>query len=242
MAKTMLSDLARTMVRPIRHLQYVWWRLNHPSAPFTDYFAKIARSDLNAGRSHPSLGSAPFGAGKNAFNKLVETYGLVPADTCVDYGCGTLRIGAHAIRYLSQGRFWGLDIDQFLLDQGIELCGEDLIEEKRPHLKVISDSSVREAAAAKPKLVYSFKVIPHVHPDELKKFFENILTIIGADGTAAVSGKWHRGKTIKAARQSWLHSEEDISRLVRLLGGDLQLKPKKFRKGEIHGILRVNVR
>ena len=51
--------------------------------------------------------------------------------------------------------------------------------EKQPHLRVISDASVAEAAAAKPSLLFSEKVLIHVHPDELVQYFRNVLRIIG---------------------------------------------------------------
>jgi hypothetical protein len=66
----------------------------------------------------------------------------------VDYGCGTLRMGVHAIRLLERGRYWGFDIDQALLDEGARLIGSEM-GKKAPNLRVISASSVREAAQAK---------------------------------------------------------------------------------------------
>jgi hypothetical protein len=55
--------------------------------------------------------------------KSLIVYGLKPEDTCVDHGCGALRIGLHAIRYLERGAYWGLDIEEFLLDEGREEVG-----------------------------------------------------------------------------------------------------------------------
>ena len=113
----------------------------------------------------------------------------------MDYGCGTLRMGVHAIRFLERGRYWGFDIDQALLDEGARLIGPEM-EKKAPNLRVISASTVREAADAKPAFLVSLKVLIHVHPDELDEYFGNILTIIGTSGRAIITGKMEFGRAV----------------------------------------------
>jgi SAM-dependent methyltransferase len=147
-------------------------------------------------------------------------YGIAPHDAFVDYGCGTLRMGVHAIRFLERGRYWGFDIDQALLDEGARLIGSEM-EKKAPNLRVISASSVREAAQANPALLVSLKVLIHVHPDELDEYFGNILTIIGTSGRAILTSKWSSGEPFQFARQSWAHSLERLKETVARKGGQL---------------------
>ena len=131
----------------------------------------------------------------------------------MDYGCGTLRMGVHAIRFLERGRYWGFDIDQALLDEGARLIGAEM-EKKAANLRVISASTVREAADATPAFLVSLKVLIHVHPDELDEYFGNILTIIGTSGRAILTGKWSSGEPFQFARQSWAHSLERLKETV----------------------------
>jgi hypothetical protein len=99
---------------------------------------------------------------------------------------GTLRVGVHLIKYLKAGCYWGLDISEF---EGQSLIGNELWLEKQPNLKVISDKSVTEAAAAHASFLISTKVLIHVHPDELEEYFHNVVRIIKPSGQAIIDGK-----------------------------------------------------
>lgn len=51
---------------------------------------------------------------------LLRGYGLQPEHTVLDLGCGCLRGGAHLVRYLDPGNYFGVDLLQSLLDAGYE--------------------------------------------------------------------------------------------------------------------------
>src|SRR4029079_10091796 len=101
-------------VRARQNARSKWWRRRHPQTTFKDYFAAIAKDDLARGRQHPSLGEhLKWGDRAELCGSSCErllTYGIVPEERFVDYGCGTLRMGVHAIRFLERGRYWGFDI------------------------------------------------------------------------------------------------------------------------------------
>jgi len=208
----------------VQNAQFLLWKRRHPLADFKDYFLEIAHSDLAQGRPHPTLGrnlsGSPFPtSGKKTFPSLARRYGIGPHDTCVDYGCGTLRVGLHAIRYLNPSRYWGMDISEVFLAEGLELIGSELVATKRPNLRVISPSTLAEAAAAKPKFLFSVNVLLHVHPGELPEFMTNILSIIQGNSLAVVTGEWTERRTRQVARQSWIHSKADVRQAVRAAGG-----------------------
>ena len=161
-------------------------------------------------------------SGKGFIEKLLAL-GLKPDDTCVDYGCGTLRLGIHAINYLQPGAYWGMDISEFLLEEGRRLIGDGLWVKKQPHLRVISAESVAEAAAAKPTMLFSVKVLIHVHPAELGKYFQNIMTIIGASGQAIITGKWSEKETLRYSQLSWAHSINSVQGFVKAEGGNVEI-------------------
>ena len=104
--------------------KYEEWRKLNPSKEFKDYFAETVKSELVKGRAHPTLGGKlvddEYGASGRGFLKRLLDHGLKPDDICVDYGCGTLRIGVHVIDYLDPGRYWGFNVADFPSDlQGI---------------------------------------------------------------------------------------------------------------------------
>jgi len=211
-------------------LQRLWTR---PSAatPLQSQYSDTVRSRLRGARHTASLGSNLRGEeyedlGKSFFEKLKE-YGLSQKDICVDYGCGTLRVGRHVIKYLEPGAYWGLDIDQYLLDEGRHLLGEALTAEKRPNLRVISPQTVTEAAAARPSILFSAKVLSHVHPDDLPAYIGNLMTIIGSSGQAIVMSRWSDHETFQANKWMWAHSIAGLTDMVRSRGGTLAVLSEK---------------
>jgi hypothetical protein len=203
------------------------WQKRNPSKSFKDFFSETVEAKLRAGEIHKSLGGAFTGkkygeVGQGFFRKIVKL-GLKPDDVLVDYGCGTLRMGIHAINYLEPGKYWGLEISDFLLQQGRELLGEALLVEKQPHLEVISPASVAAAAAVRPAMLISIRVLIHVHPDELEEYFANVMTIIGFSGQAVINGKWSEHGTIQSSNRSWAHDVSILERIVNAQGGAMRI-------------------
>jgi hypothetical protein len=228
----------------LQNAQFLLWKRRHPLADFKDYFLEIAQSHLARGLSHPTLGHNLSGgafatSGQKTFPSLARRYGIEPDDTCVDYGCGTLRVGVHAIRYLNPSRYWGMDISTFFLAQGLELIGNELALKKFPNLRVISPATIAEAAAAKPKFLFSVNVLLHIHPSEISEFFANILSIIRCNGLAVVAGQWTEGRTIQVARQSWIHSEADLRKAVQSAGGHAIFVTRSSYGRRIRGLMEV---
>lgn len=196
------------------------WRRKNPGRPVKDWYRERMQGALNGGL-HSTIGgnlrSGEFSkAGDSEFAALVRL-GLKPTDVCVDYGCGTLRIGQHAIRYLDAGHYWGMDIAQDFLTVGRELVGA-LDAEKAPNLRVISPQSIAEVASKAPAFVFSYKVMQHVHPDELNEFLEHIVTIIGPSGRAFIFSKWTENETVQYKAMGWAHSLSTIEAQLRNLG------------------------
>ena len=215
------------------------WQRQNPSKPFKEFFAESVVSKLAKGRAHKSLGGnlqdGIFGrSGEKTFKRLTK-YGLKSNDTCVDYGCGTLRIGIHAINYLGHGLYWGMDISDALLKAGRKLIGETLSEEKKPHLRVISPETVAEVAALKPAMLFSIKVLIHIHPDELPDYIRNIMTIIGTSGQAIITGKWSDEDTLQIGELSWLHGLSTLRDIVSANGGRLEIIKEEDREPEGFG-------
>lgn len=228
----------------IRNAQYRLWRWRNPGVSFKEYFALIAEKDLARGRAHPTLGPKltigdPSESGRQTFDLLVSRYHIDPGDVCVEYGCGTLRVGRHAIAYLEPGHYWGLDIAQSLLDGGLALIGTDVVAQKMPALRIISEWSVAEAAAAKPKFLYSISVLMHVHPDELVEFMNNIVMIVGEQGLGVIAAQWTDTDTRQIGRQSWVHSFSALRAAVDASGGVGDFVERDVRSDRVSGVIEL---
>ena len=181
----------------------------------------------------------PSESGRQTFDLLVSRYHIDPGDVCVEYGCGTLRVGRHAIAYLEPGHYWGLDIAQSFLDGGLALIGADVVAQKMPALRIISEWSVAEAAAARPKFLYSISVLMHVHPDELVEFMSNIVTIVGEQGLGVIAAQWTDTDTRQIGRQSWVHSFSALRAAVDASGGVGDFVERDVRSDRVSGVIEL---
>ena len=64
---------------------------------------------------------------------ILTSLGLREEHYLLDIGCGSLRTGRLLIPYLLPGRYFGIEPERWLLEEGIKNeCGEDLIKIKAP--------------------------------------------------------------------------------------------------------------
>lgn len=222
------------------------WKKRNPAGSFKDFYAQAEEIELGKNRIHPTLGgqltTGPYEeAGLPIFRSLTRL-GLKADDVCVDYGCGTLRIGLHLIRFLQREAYFGLDISAKLLEEGRTLIGKKLWEEKAPRLRVISPESLAEVAAAKPSLVFSNAVLIHVHPGELTEYLDNLIDLTGAPGRAFIFSRWTHGETIQTSGHSWAHNKARLEELVRRRGVSFSVVSDEPAKSAPKGVRRCILR
>ena len=210
------------------------WRVRNPEAPPNGFFIERKIQALSSGKRHATLGSnlrsGEFQeSGKKEFNRLLS-FGLNQNAVCVDYGCGTLRVGQHVIALLEPGKFWGFELHDAFLEKGRSLIGDSVVNEKKPNLKVISHDSIKAAADFKPTFLYSCNVMQKVSPDLLANYLVNITDLIGSWGRAYIfNTKWHGSETVRYGSSSWAHNIMDIRAICTPRGFEVQelySKPK----------------
>jgi hypothetical protein len=157
------------------------WKIKHPDSTFADYYAGRISRYLDRGGGHPTLGRRQLfpprplepsalismddqrQRGREDFAFLLGL-GLKPEHICVDFGCGSLRIGQHLIEHLDAGHYWGLDVTDRFYRDGLALLPPGQVEAKQPNLDVICDESLRLIAQVSPDFIISFSVLSHVPP------------------------------------------------------------------------------
>jgi hypothetical protein len=176
---------------------------------------------IEAGKTHPTLGRSltpdAVEKARRTVDKLVQL-GLGPNDLVVDYGCGTLRVGAIVMERQEPERYLGFDLDQRLLDMGLAGLADGLAATKRPRLFVISAETVAAVAAMKPDFIFSKGVLQHVPPTELKVFFDNISALAHAGTTIAIGVAKLVDVPQRRSRNSWRHSLASIETVVQASG------------------------
>ena len=117
-----------------------------------------------------------------AFN-LLTTLGLRQHHSLLDIGCGSLRIGRLLIPYLNRGKYFGVEPNEWLVDEGIRReLGETLVQIKRPTF-FFSDSPDTIAQA---KIAFDFalaqSIFSHCGLDLISGWLSAISRSLAEDG------------------------------------------------------------
>ncbi len=221
---------------------YRRWLKQHEGSDFKQFYIDtIEHCLVGEGRPHSTLGPQPIWERQaDAILRQLVGLGLRRGDTVVDYGCGTLREGIHLIRYLEEGGYVGLDIDERILDAGRRLAGPELLADKKPCLAVVTPGVVAQAAAARPAWIVSSYVISQMPPDELDGYFDTLAKLMEGGGKAALQLRlaW---RTRQYARTGWYHNRRLVMRRLARRGFEilemttrrLTSRPYKVRGSEV---------
>ena len=165
------------------------WKAHNPKGTYADFYAERVARTFREGKPHYTLGSRGWverhGHGIDLDSESFATrglelwqqivaFGLEPHMRCVDYGCGSLRLGQHAIRYLHPGNYFGIDVVDTFFNEGMKMIGRDLLDQKRARLAVIGDATLAQIHDWKPDFIFSNAVLQHVPPEELGIFFRRL--------------------------------------------------------------------
>jgi hypothetical protein len=214
-------------------LRYWFWKRSHAGSSFADYYARSIAAKLAHGGTHKTLLSRKNRLASAAvllaqdsperqrrdlnYFALATQNGLRPEHVCIDYGCGSLRVGRYLIGYLEPGHYWGLDIVSDFYEAGMALLPPRMIDDKQPELHVVGVHSVLAARQAEPDFVFSFAVLKHVPPEELETYFANITALMGPKTTALITFT-EAGATSRTGSKIWEQSPEDLAASVRRQG------------------------
>jgi ubiquinone/menaquinone biosynthesis C-methylase UbiE len=99
------------------------------------YDRQLSQEQIKAGKHRDMVGGMWDEIGRLQF-EFLRARGLKPGHRLLDIGCGSLRGGIHAIKYLDTGNYYGMDINPSLIEAGrheLRLVG---LSHKNPHLAV----------------------------------------------------------------------------------------------------------
>lgn len=169
------------------------FKAKDPALSFGRYMAERMYGELASGKiGNPggaisvALGPNFWSAGEARAGKLMAAIAPAPHHKILEYGCGSLRIGAHFIRYLERGCFFGLDVIDGFYTLGKAALGTALLEEKSPRFQIIDDAGLDAGEAFAADVVYSNVVCVHVHPDETAAYFRNLARLAHKPGARLI--------------------------------------------------------
>jgi hypothetical protein len=225
-----IGQLKTTISILIANRRYRQWRQQHPHGTYGQFYADSLIARLDAGIAHRTLGKRQYAKDEdrqtgawtaNSFEErgkdqvaLLRRHGLKPTDRCVDYGCGSLRLGQHLMRLLPPGHYYGLDVaDRFFRD-GLSLIDPAVISTSKPELGVIGGELYQRLTQSPPDFLFSYAVLKHVPPDELTIYFDSLTRLLGAHSLACIFFRAGNQEQ-RLSSMSWLHDGEALLRMIR---------------------------
>jgi SAM-dependent methyltransferase len=196
----------------------------HPSATRAQFHMEEVAQQLSRGAIHHSLGTNLKGghdfweAGAAKAARYLRESGIKPAARVIDYGCGSLRIGAHFIRFLDSGNFVGLDVTQDFYKIGKTEIGTHLLQAKMPRFGVIAEDEIARSEAFGADLVYSNAVCYQVHPEERGTYFSNLSRLAHKPGAQVMFNCMLADEPVRYGHRSWAWPLESYKEALNGLG------------------------
>ncbi len=102
----------------------------------------------------------------------------------LDMGCGSLRLGRLLIPYLRESGYFGIDPNQWLIEDGIKNeIGQDAIDLKKPHFDHNTEFNC-EVFEEKFDFIIAQSIFTHTGPDCFSAFLESSKNSLVSDGIA----------------------------------------------------------
>jgi SAM-dependent methyltransferase len=108
--------------------------------------------------------------------------GLREDDKLLDVGCGSLRGGRLFIPYLNPGRYYGVEPNEWLVEEGINWeLGEDILRVKRPTFSAIEDFSLG-SLGVRFDFVLAQSILSHTYDDLAGRALSGMRESLADDG------------------------------------------------------------
>lgn len=133
---------------------------------------------------------------------LLFAAGLRDTHRLADVGCGSLRAGRMLIPYLRPDRYFGIEPEEWLVEEGLKNeLGRDILEVKRPSFRFVADFSLGGFGTTF-DYVLCQSVFSHTYPELLRLGFRNIADSLTPTGklfaTFREAGPGESGPRVKS--------------------------------------------
>lgn len=147
---------------------------------WSGYDAYRERENANAlDDPESSVGGLTEVLGKLQFDFL-KSQGMQPHHRMLDIGCGNLRGGIHAIRYLDVGRYTGFDLSAVKIAQARDVVEKEGLTEKKPTL-IVNDGPLTFEGLGTFDFLLAQSVFTHLPREEVAKCFTNVRKVMAPD-------------------------------------------------------------
>jgi cyclopropane fatty-acyl-phospholipid synthase-like methyltransferase len=144
------------------------------------YDQQLTQEQINAGIHRDMVGGMWDEIGRLQF-EFLRARGLKPNHRLLDIGCGCLRGGIHAIKYLETGNYYGLDINRSLIEAARREVGLAGLAHKNPHL-ALSDRFELGLFREKFDYLLALSVFTHLFANHIIRCLAEVREVLAPDG------------------------------------------------------------
>ena len=150
-------------------------------APTGNARRKAADESMKAQR-HSLVGPPDLWEMKRNFQiSFLRSRGLRPEHYLLDIGCGTLRGGIPIISYMEERHYYGIDVRDYVLEEGRKELREEGLEHKAPILLSFETFEDLELDI-RFDFMWAFSVLIHMRDDIVESLFQFVSTNINTHG------------------------------------------------------------
>lgn len=116
--------------------------------------------------------------------EFLKEQGLLPDHTLLDIGCGCLRGGVHFVRFLEPNHYFGIDLNESLLEAGyrIELANAGLTNKlHRNQLRAVNDFDVSSFGVAF-NFAIALSLFTHLPVNSIRVCLERLASVMPPGG------------------------------------------------------------
>jgi hypothetical protein len=157
--------------------------------PNSYYFnKKISNEELERNLHRNMVGGLFEEFGELQLN-LCKKYGMTPNTKLLDFGCGCLRGGVRLIDFLNKGNYYGIDVNQELLESGLfyEIPKHNISQKIVQNNFLISDNFDIDFFQVKFDIILAQSVFTHLTLNHFLFFMEKCYDYIEENGKIIIS-------------------------------------------------------
>ncbi len=143
---------------------------------------RLFRSKKATQARHSHVGAPEGWELKRRFQiDFLKKQGLKPEHYLLDIGCGTLRGGIPMIDYLDRGHYYGIEVRDFVLDEGRKELSDAGLQYKEPEL-IVCENLDQFDPLVRFDYIWAYAVLIHMKDEIADSCFRTVARLLKREG------------------------------------------------------------